>query len=139
MVLLTKIAFEFAKLQLFVPQAVQTWMDEATSGFIYFTFGSMMKIESFPKHILDAFYETFRNIAPVRVLLKIAKDEELPPGLPSNVMTQPWFSQVRVLSKFYYLYIVKLFFLNFMLFRAQKHQDVRDPWWNALHHGGDLS
>lgn len=84
---------------IFCVQDVQKWLDEATSGFIYFTFGSMVRIETFPKNVLDAFYNTFKSIAPVRVLIKIAKVEDLPPGLPSNVMTQPWFSQVKVLSK----------------------------------------
>lgn len=50
------------------------------------------------KTFLDGFYATFKNIAPVRVLLKIAKPEVLPPGLPANVMTQSWFSQIQVLS-----------------------------------------
>lgn len=59
----------------------------------------MVRIETFPKPILDAFYATFSNIAPVRVLFKIAKPEVLPPGLPSNVMTQSWFSQIQVLSE----------------------------------------
>ena len=59
----------------------------------------MVKIESFPKENLEAFYATFRNIAPVRVLMKIAKPEELPPGLPENVKTHYWLPQIQVLSK----------------------------------------
>lgn len=58
----------------------------------------MVLIETFPRSVLNAFYATFKNIAPVRVLLKIAKPEKLPPGLPSNVMTKSWFSQIQVLS-----------------------------------------
>lgn len=60
----------------------------------------MVRIETFPKPILAALYATFKNIAPVRVLLKIAKPEDLPPGLPTNVMTQSWFSQIQVLSNY---------------------------------------
>ena len=59
----------------------------------------MVRIESFPKHILDAFYKSFENIKHVRVLLKIAKPEELPSGLPSNVLVQSWVQQKQVLSK----------------------------------------
>ena len=59
----------------------------------------MVKIESFPKKILEVFYATFKNIAPVRVLMKISNPEELPPGLPKNVKTHPWLPQIQVLSK----------------------------------------
>lgn len=75
---------------------VQKWLDESKHGCIYVSFGSMVRIETFPKPVLDAFYAVFEKIAPVRVLMKIAKKEELPPGLPKNVMVQPWFSQVTV-------------------------------------------
>lgn len=59
----------------------------------------MVRIETFPVSVVASFYEAFRKIAPVRVLMKVANADELPPGLPSNVLTQPWFSQVKVLSK----------------------------------------
>ncbi|XP_017886230.2 UDP-glucuronosyltransferase 1-6-like [Ceratina calcarata] len=75
---------------------VQKWLDESTHGCIFFTFGSMMRIESFPKPVLQTFYKVFEKLAPVRVLMKVAKKEELLPGLPKNVMIQPWFSQVSV-------------------------------------------
>ncbi|XP_043268662.1 UDP-glucosyltransferase 2-like [Venturia canescens] len=77
---------------------VKKWLDDSKNGCIYFSFGSMIKIESFPKETLKAFYETFERIAPVRVLVKIAKKEELPAGLPKNVMTAPWLPQTRVLQ-----------------------------------------
>ena len=62
----------------------------------------MLRIETLPREVIvNTFYASFRNIAPVRVLMKIPKPEELPPGLPSNVMTQTWFSQLKVLRKCY--------------------------------------
>ncbi|KAK2584309.1 hypothetical protein KPH14_006702 [Odynerus spinipes] len=76
---------------------VQKWLDESTHGCIYFTFGSMVRIETFPEERIRAFYKAFEKIAPVRVLMKVAKKEELLPGLPKNVMIQPWFSQIPVL------------------------------------------
>ncbi|XP_058790423.1 uncharacterized protein LOC131663803 [Phymastichus coffea] len=81
-----------------LPQAVQKWLDESTHGCIYFSFGSFTRIETFPRHIIEAFYKSIDNIAPVRALLKIAKPEELPPGLPSNAFTQPWLQQIAVLK-----------------------------------------
>ncbi|XP_035737423.1 uncharacterized protein LOC118448362 [Vespa mandarinia] len=77
---------------------VQKWLDESKHGCIYFTFGSMVRIETFPKELMEIFYKAFEKIAPVRVLMKVAKKEELLPGLPKNVMTQSWFSQIPILK-----------------------------------------
>ncbi|KAJ8680731.1 hypothetical protein QAD02_016518 [Eretmocerus hayati] len=83
---------------LVIIEDVQTWLDKSEDGCIYVSFGSMVRIETLPKYVLDALYASFKNISPVRVLMKIAKPEELPPNLPKNVMTQSWFSQVQVLK-----------------------------------------
>lgn len=74
-------------------------MNESTHGFVYFSFGSMVKIESFPMNLLNIFYNSLSKISPIRVLMKIAKPDELPPGLPKNVHVLPWVPQVKVLSK----------------------------------------
>lgn len=79
-------------------QKVQKWLDDSKDGCIYVSFGSMVRIETFPDSSLNALYATFKNIAPVRVLMKIAKPNELPPGLPSNVITQTWLSQEQILK-----------------------------------------
>ncbi|XP_012282467.1 UDP-glucuronosyltransferase 2B19 [Orussus abietinus] len=81
-----------------LPQELQKWLDDSKHGVVYFSFGSMMKIESLPEKTLLAFYETFRKIAPVRVLMKIPKVDELPKGLPENVKTMQWIPQVEVLE-----------------------------------------
>ncbi|KAJ8680732.1 hypothetical protein QAD02_016519 [Eretmocerus hayati] len=81
-----------------IPKEVQGWLDGSTDGCIYISFGSMVRIEIFPKHILDSLFASFKNISPVRVLMKIAKPEELPANLPKNVMTQSWFPQLQVLK-----------------------------------------
>jgi len=77
---------------------VQKWLDESEQGCVYFTLGSMVKFESFPDELIRQFYMSFEKIAPVRVLMKIANREELPAGLPKNVMTYSWFPQMSVLS-----------------------------------------
>lgn len=61
----------------------------------------MVRIETYPAATLEIFYETFKKIAPVRVLLKITDPKLLPPGLPKNVMTSPWLPQVAILSEFH--------------------------------------
>lgn len=77
---------------------LQKWLDDSKDGFIYFSFGSMITIESFPKQILDIFYKSFAKIAPVRVLMKIPNPDKLPPGMPSNVYMSPWLSQLKILK-----------------------------------------
>ncbi|XP_031787545.1 UDP-glucuronosyltransferase 2B15-like isoform X1 [Nasonia vitripennis] len=81
-----------------LPKDLQKWLDDSEAGFVYFTFGSMVRIETFPKRIIQTFYKTFEKIAPVRVLWKIVQPKELPPNLPSNVMTQTWLPQVQILK-----------------------------------------
>ncbi|XP_035737138.1 UDP-glucuronosyltransferase-like isoform X3 [Vespa mandarinia] len=77
---------------------LQKCLDENKDGFVYFTFGSMIKIESFPRKILDIFYKSFERISPVNILMKIPNPKELPPGLPKNVHTLPWIPQLKVLQ-----------------------------------------
>ncbi|XP_017877327.1 UDP-glucuronosyltransferase 2B14-like [Ceratina calcarata] len=81
-----------------ITPSLEKWMNESTQGFVYFTFGSMVKIESMPRHYLEIFYKSLANIAPIRVLLKIAKPDELPPGLSSNVHVLTWLPQIKVLK-----------------------------------------
>lgn len=81
-----------------ISESLERWMNESTDGFVYFTFGSMITIESFPKEHLDVFYKSLGKIAPVRVLMKIPNPEELPPGLPKNIRTEPWLLQVKILK-----------------------------------------
>lgn len=81
-----------------LPKSLEKWMNESKDGFIYFSFGSMVKIESFPLKYLEIFYKSLGKIAPVRVLMKIPNPSELPPGLPKNIHTSPWIPQVKVLK-----------------------------------------
>ncbi|KAL7302509.1 hypothetical protein TKK_0005151 [Trichogramma kaykai] len=79
-------------------ERTQKFLDQSESGFVYFSFGSMVRIETFPKPMLEMFYNAFRKIAPTRVLWKIVKPEELPTGLPDNVLTETWLPQMEVLK-----------------------------------------
>ncbi|XP_043467683.1 UDP-glucosyltransferase 2-like [Leptopilina heterotoma] len=77
---------------------LKTWMDESKDGVVFFTLGSMVIIEDFPKEILQSLYASFTKLAPIRVLMKIVNKEKLPPGLPKNVLTMSWIPQIPVLK-----------------------------------------
>ncbi|KAK0175129.1 hypothetical protein PV327_008908 [Microctonus hyperodae] len=81
-----------------IPADDKKWLDESTNGFIFFTLGSMVNIETFPEKIIGNIYKSFRKIAPVRVFMKVPQPELLPPGLPKNVRTFKWISQLKVLK-----------------------------------------
>ncbi|RLU27332.1 hypothetical protein DMN91_001133 [Ooceraea biroi] len=93
-----------------LPQELKNWMDDSKDGFVYFTFGSMVLIETFPRTILDVFYVSLGKIAPVRVLIKVPNPEKLPAGLPENIRTFRWMPQVKVLSESHCYYLI-----NYML------------------------
>ncbi|KAL6443533.1 hypothetical protein ACFW04_001593 [Cataglyphis niger] len=81
-----------------LPSDLEKWINDSKDGFIYFTFGSMVMIETFPHEFLNILYTSLGKIAPVRVLMKIPNPEKLPPGLPENVYTSPWMSQIKILK-----------------------------------------
>ncbi|XP_015121941.1 uncharacterized protein LOC107044539 [Diachasma alloeum] len=76
---------------------VQDWLDESTEGCVYFTFGSTVNLESFPKELLNPFYQSFERIAPVRVLMRGDPKFHLK-DLPKNVKILPWIPQIAVLK-----------------------------------------
>ena len=80
-------------------QDLNRWMNESTKGFVYFTFGSMVTIETLPEEIIKVFYKSLGKISPIRVLIKIPNPKLLPPGFPTNWRTFKWASQIKVLSK----------------------------------------
>ena len=80
-------------------------MDKSKHGVVYFTLGSMALIESFPEKQMKEIYASFKKIAPVKVLMRIANSSRLPPGLPKNVKVLPWIPQVPLLGIYIYLFI----------------------------------
>ncbi|XP_014485662.1 PREDICTED: UDP-glucuronosyltransferase 1-10-like [Dinoponera quadriceps] len=77
---------------------LEKWMNDSKHGFIYFTFGSMVMIETFPDQFLKVLYTSLGKIAPVRVLMKVPRPEKLPSNLPTNIQTFRWLSQLKVLK-----------------------------------------
>ena len=80
-------------------------MDKSKHGVVYFTLGSMALIESFPEKQIKEIYASFKKIAPIKVLMKIANSSKLPPGLPENVKVLPWIPQIPLLCMYIYLFI----------------------------------
>lgn len=90
-------------------QELKKWMDDSKDGFVYCSFGSMIMLETFPQKILQVFYSSLRKIAPVRVLMKISKPENLPAGLPENIRTSAWLPQFKILSESHYSWHDRLY------------------------------
>ncbi|EFN60313.1 UDP-glucuronosyltransferase 2B15 [Camponotus floridanus] len=77
---------------------LEEWINDSKDGFIYFTFGSMVMIETFPREFLNILYASLSKIAPIRVLMKIPNPEKLPPGVPKNIYMSPWMPQIKILK-----------------------------------------
>jgi glucuronosyltransferase len=76
-------------------QDIQTFLDEATEGAIYFSFGSMIRSDTFPSEILEAFIEAFTQLS-LRVLWK--RNANNLPAHPGNVLTRQWMPQQDILG-----------------------------------------
>ncbi|KAL1509621.1 hypothetical protein ABEB36_004331 [Hypothenemus hampei] len=66
-------------------------------GIIFLSMGSLVPFETFPKIMLEAFFDAFAEI-PYKVLIR-AKPENFPDGLriPKNVHFESWFPQIDIL------------------------------------------
>ena len=84
-------------------QTLKKWLDESKDGVIYFTLGSMFRIETFPDEIVNILFNSLEKIAPMKVLIRIANPEELKVKLPSNFYTLSWMPQEKILRKFFYI------------------------------------
>lgn len=76
-----------------LPEDLETFINEAKDGVIYFSLGSLVRAETLPKDKLEAVISAFSGI-PQRVLWKIDTTVEL----PQNVMADKWYPQFEILS-----------------------------------------
>lgn len=76
-------------------QDIQTLLDEAPQGVIYFSLGTMLRSETFPPEVLQTFIAAFTQL-PFRVLWKCNADKM--PAVPSNIFTRSWVPQKDVLG-----------------------------------------
>ncbi|KAL5234811.1 hypothetical protein ACI65C_002221 [Semiaphis heraclei] len=76
-----------------IPKDILDFIEDSPQGVILFTFGSTIKVSSFPEHIEKSFKEALANI-PQRVLWKY-EGEMI--DKPKNVMTKKWLPQREIL------------------------------------------
>ncbi|KAJ8676537.1 hypothetical protein QAD02_012324 [Eretmocerus hayati] len=81
-----------------ISPALSKAMDESSHGFIYFSFGSLVTIESLPTKMLENFYTALRRAAPMTVIMKAPNPNLMPKNMPDNVITFPWLPQQKVLE-----------------------------------------
>ncbi|XP_046999933.1 UDP-glucosyltransferase 2-like isoform X2 [Schistocerca americana] len=78
-----------------LPDDIQKFLDDSPHGVIYFSLGSMVRVETFDPEKFKAIVDAFASV-PQRVLWKA--DPANLPGLPPNVRAQKWIPQNDVLN-----------------------------------------
>lgn len=76
-----------------ISKDILDFIEDSPHGVIFFTFGSTIKVSSFPEHIEKAFKEALADV-PQRVLWKYEGEMK---DKPKNVMTKKWFPQREIL------------------------------------------
>ncbi|PSN46989.1 hypothetical protein C0J52_17343 [Blattella germanica] len=84
-----------------LPKDIETFMNEAKDGVIYFSLGSLVRGETLPKETIQMFINVFSKL-PQRVLWKIDGIR----GLPSNVKISKWLPQLEILSKKQHKFVI---------------------------------
>ncbi|CAO1355349.1 unnamed protein product, partial [Diamesa hyperborea] len=78
-----------------LPKNIEDFINSASDGVIYLSFGSFIRSADMPKEKFDALLGVFKKIKQ-KVLWKWESDNI--PNLPSNVMVQKWLPQSDVLA-----------------------------------------
>lgn len=76
-------------------QDIQTFIDEAPHGVVYFSLGTMIRTESFSPEILGAFISAFAQL-PFRVMWKANVDKMA--AVPNNIFIRSWLPQKDILG-----------------------------------------
>lgn len=63
---------------------------------MFFTFGSLIRVSTLPKHIIQTFKDVFSKL-PIRVLWKY---EDEMPDKPDNIYISKWMPQGDILSTY---------------------------------------
>ncbi|XP_002063665.3 UDP-glycosyltransferase UGT4 [Drosophila willistoni] len=79
-----------------LPPDMQSFLDGATDGVIFFSLGSNVQSKDMPEDMLHLFLDVFASLKQQRVLWKF-EDKRLG-QLPENVMIRKWFPQADILA-----------------------------------------
>lgn len=77
---------------------VQTFLNDAKDGAIYFSLGSNIKLSKMPDRIKNIVANAFADFPNVRILIKNEEDFVIPSHKPMNVLNKTWFNQQEILS-----------------------------------------
>lgn len=78
-------------------QDLQEFLDKSSQGVILLTLGSMLRCSTLPKHVINAFVNTFSKLQ-YQVLWKIEDDL---PNLPPNIIIKKWIPVKDILGNLY--------------------------------------
>lgn len=70
-------------------------MDNAPDGVVYFSFGSVIKLQHLPKNELEIILRQLGKLKQ-KVLFKWESDEKI--NVPSNIIIRKWFPQADILG-----------------------------------------
>ena len=78
-------------------QDLEVFIEESEDeGFIFISFGSLVKMSSMPEHLAQTMFDAIKDFK-TRFLWRW--DGERPNNLPANVLIRKWFPQQDILGK----------------------------------------
>lgn len=80
-----------------LPQNLQCFLDGATEGVIFFSFGTNVKLKKQNQLKIKAIFRALERTG-MKVLLKYDSNEEIP-GLPKNILSASWLPQREILGE----------------------------------------
>lgn len=82
---------------IFVLQDIQKFIDKWEDGFVYFSFGTHLKLPSLPQGHQDAIFQAIRKFPKIGFVMKW-NGGEVPKNIPDNVLPAEWLSQQDILA-----------------------------------------
>lgn len=77
---------------------VQTFLDGAKDGAIFFSLGSNIKLSKIPDRVKSIIANAFVEFPKMRILIKNEDNFPIASHKPSDILTKPWFNQQEILS-----------------------------------------
>lgn len=81
-----------------LPAHIQTFLDKAKNGAIFFSLGSNVLLTKLPPHQLQAIQNAFSDHPNIRILIKSDEKVAIPSHKAKDVMIEPWFDQQSILA-----------------------------------------